>query len=384
MPLPVETWDVLVVGAGPAGSCAAAESARLGAKTLLIDAKPRIGEQPHCGEFVPSRLFGEIEMDRAAIVQPVHVMETIIVDSWDEARREFHGPARFTDAEGRRAETHSPGFIIDRVRFDRHLARRAASHGAMVMSGTRLVRKEESGWLAQCGGREVVLRAKYVIAADGALSCIARTAGMKRPEVLIGTQVEAPLVRSDTRTYVFLHRDLTDGYGWVFPKGPVANVGIGVSRRKGASPHSALGEFLEYLYAINLVKPGWLARSGGVIPVSGPRESLVSGNVLFCGDAAGLTHAITGAGIPQAVISGTLAGRTVAEALAEGTASPLRKYEAEVKGHYAAVLNHALSKREHMVRRWHDPDFVTICHESWIAFEGYRRRVRPQQLTAAK
>lgn len=384
MRLPVETWDVLVVGAGPAGSCAAAESARLGAKTLLIDAKSRIGEQPHCGEYVPSKLFGQLKMDRSAIVQPVHIMETIIVDSWDEARQEFCGPTSMTDTMRRRTQTPSPGYIIDRVRFDRDLARRAASCGAIVMSGTRLVKKEESGWLLQSGNHEVVLRTKYVIAADGALSCVARTVGMKRPEVLIGAQVEVPLVKSDTRTYVFLHRNLTDGYGWVFPKGSVANVGIGVSRRRNTSPHSALGEFLEYLQAIDLVKPGWLSRSGGVIPVSGLRKSLVNGNILFCGDAAGLTHAITGAGIPQAVISGTLAGRTVAEALADETASPLKKYEAAVKEHYAAVLNHALSKREHMVRRWHDPDFATICHESWIAFEGYRRRVRSQQVRAAK
>ena len=66
--------DILVVGAGPAGSSAAAAAANSGARTILIDAKARIGEPLHCGEFVPQMLFSEFPLDRGCIVQPVEVM----------------------------------------------------------------------------------------------------------------------------------------------------------------------------------------------------------------------------------------------------------------------------------------------------------------------
>ncbi len=71
--------DILVVGAGPAGSTAAAAAAREGAETVMIDAKVRIGEQPHCGEFVPERLFSETAIEKTAIIQRVDYLETRLI-----------------------------------------------------------------------------------------------------------------------------------------------------------------------------------------------------------------------------------------------------------------------------------------------------------------
>ena len=71
--------DILVVGAGPAGSTAAAAAAREGAETVMIDAKVRIGEQPHCGEFVPERLFSETAIEKTAIIQRVDSLETRLI-----------------------------------------------------------------------------------------------------------------------------------------------------------------------------------------------------------------------------------------------------------------------------------------------------------------
>lgn len=365
-------WDILVVGAGPAGSCAAAESARAGARALIIDAKTRIGEQPHCGEFVPSRLFVESELDRSSIVQSVRLMETHIVQS-----RRSPDPGRNRDSPPESyIATHSPGYIIDRVRFDRGLAREAAAQGATVMCGTRLLRKEADRWIVSHGSHEIALQARYVVAADGALSTVAGAMGMGRPELLSGIQIEAPLEAPNDRTFVFLEKAIAGGYGWVFPKGSVANVGIGVSRRAALAPADIFEEFLTFLYDMKLIKPGRLARSAGVIPVSGLRESLVRENVLFCGDAAGLTHPITGAGIPQAIFSGALAGTTVAEAADTGDDLALSRYETEIRSRYAGVLAHARSKRVRMMERWEDEDFAATCNETWIAFKGYRKRIR--------
>lgn len=370
-------WDILVVGAGPAGSCAAAESARAGARTLLIDAKMQIGERPHCGEFVPSRLFGEFGLDRSSIIQDVRFMETRIVDSWKseaEAKRASTWGTPESTACEKWAETISPGHVIDRARFDRDLARSAAAYGATVMCATRLLRREIDRWVVRQGTREIALQARYVIAADGALSTVARAMGMDHPDVLTGVQVEAPLVGRYDRTFVFLQKEIVGGYGWVFPKAGVANVGIGIIRGQNLSAENILRKFVTFLYGAKLVKPGRLARSGGTIPVSGLRPSLVRENVVFCGDAAGLTHPVTGAGIPQAIFSGILAGRTVAEALEAGNESFLGTYEDEIRGRYEKVLKHARLKRELMVQEWEKAEFPSICKRTWIGFKGYRKR----------
>jgi digeranylgeranylglycerophospholipid reductase len=357
------TLDILIVGAGPAGSAAAAAAAKEGAATLLIDAKPRIGGQPHCGEFVPSRLFQEFQLSADCIIQDVERMETYVSDSL------------FAEI-GTKTETVSPGYMIDRARFDRDLAREAAFQGATVLCSTRLIRREDDHWILMYNGDEVTIIPRYVIAADGALSTVASALHMERPDILTGIQIEAPLVASQNNTFVFLEKSIVGGYGWLFPKRNVANVGMGMVTNTDTHPRRVFDAFAESLVGTGMIRRGRLARSGGVIPVSGPRRPLVSGNVIFCGDAAGLTHPITGAGIPQALFSGYLAGSSAAAALKTGNPQHLKDYDSEITGRYHGVLEHALAKRKLMMTRWNDPDFQDTCEQTWIAFKKYRKRVR--------
>jgi len=363
--------DILVVGAGPAGARAARSAAEAGCNTLLIDAKPRIGEQPHCGEFVPTRLFTEFDLNRDCIQQKVDFMETRILGL--SASPAYLNPDK---AVLRCTRIPSPGYIIDRVRFDRDLAREAASKGATVMCATRLLRREGRSWIVRCEGQEVLVKSALTIAADGPASSVAATLGMKRPDLLQGLQAEVPLTTSLDGTFIFLDKDFVGGYGWLFPKGTTANVGIGIVPGLGASGSQALQKFLERLRENGFVKPGRLALAAGVIPVSGLRENLVAGGVIFCGDAAGLTHPITGAGIPQAVLSGYLAGRAAAEALRTDSSQSLVGYENEIRAIYNGIINHALSKRALMMQHWNELDFESICEETWIGFKGYKKRIR--------
>ncbi|HTY24147.1 MAG TPA: geranylgeranyl reductase family protein [Desulfomonilaceae bacterium] len=363
--------DILVVGAGPAGARAARSAAEAGCNTLLIDAKPRIGEQPHCGEFVPTRLFTEFDLNRDCIQQKVDFMETRILGL--SASPAYLNPDK---AVLRCTRIPSPGYIIDRVRFDRDLAREAASKGATVMCATRLLRREGRSWIVRCEGKEVLVKSALTIAADGPASSVAATLGMKRPDLLQGLQAEVPLTTSLDGTFIFLDKDFVGGYGWLFPKGTTANVGIGIVPGLGASGSQALQKFLERLRENGFVKPGRLALAAGVIPVSGLRENLVAGGVIFCGDAAGLTHPITGAGIPQAVLSGYLAGRAAAEALRTDSSQSLVGYENEIRAIYNGIINHALSKRALMMQHWNELDFESICEETWIGFKGYKKRIR--------
>jgi geranylgeranyl reductase family protein len=381
--------DILVVGAGPAGSTAAAAAAREGAETVMIDAKVRIGEQPHCGEFVPERLFSEMGLERTAIIQKVDFMETRVIAAGIGSTSARHCSSKVAGtcssnqlniryvekSEYKKSEIPSPGFLIDRVRFDRDLAREAAAQGVTVFCSTRLVHAEEGAWLVKHGSEMMILRPKFTIACDGASSTVAASLKLKPPVVLRGLQVEAPLVEPINKTLVFLSRNFAGGYGWVFPKGKAANIGIGALPGKSTHMGKTLNQFLGMLCRERLIRPGTLARSGGLIPVSGIRERLVLDTVVFCGDAAGLTHPITGAGIPQAVFSGDLAGRATAAALRTGDGCYLREYEAEIEARYRGVMDHALSKRALMTNCWNDPDFEAVCEETWIGFKGYRRRV---------
>lgn len=360
--------DVLVVGAGPGGSQAALAAARGGAYTVLIDAKVRIGEQPHCGEYIPAPMLSECEFDRECLIQAVTGMETIILG----------GESLRDDEEHQKSlrEIVARGFIIDRVKFDRLLARQAAAAGALVYSGTRIFRRDGDQWLARSGAQTIAFHPKYIIAADGAVSTVARLLGLSQHKFLRGVQMEVPLSRAINTTKVYLHQSLVGGYGWLFPKGNVANLGLGISCESRISPRQLLMALNERLVRGGIIRPGWLAWSGGLIGVSGMRERLVIGNVLFCGDAAGLTHPITGAGIPQAVISGKLAGACAVDALKAKYVKALAEYESEIRGRFQGVLEHARAKRVFMEGRWQNQDFDRLCKETWIAFPGYRRRVR--------
>ena len=379
-------WDLLVVGAGPAGSRAAATAAAEGISTVLIDAKRRIGEQPHCGEYVPARLFSECGLDKASVIQSVSLMETRILGSQSPMqssagpgeRGNESGASSFGQIHGdpvKKIITNSSGYLIDRVRFDRDLAGEAAAAGVTVLCCCRFVGFENDCCVIRCGSEKSVLNAKFIVAADGAISTVAHALGFRSPEVLKGVQVEVPLENRVDRTFVFLHPKFFGGYGWLFPKGKVANVGVGVASKSGIDSRSVLGDLLEALSKQRMIRPGRLAVSSGLIPVSGPRTTLVNGNVIFAGDAAGLTHPITGAGIPQAVVSGELAGRVVSASLKTGDRRHLADYEAEIMGRYGGVIRHALSKRTLMIQNWNHQDFESICMNTWIAFDGYKKRV---------
>ena len=153
-------------------------------------------------------------------------------------------------------------------------------------------------------------------------------------------------------------------------------MGLGVASEPDLSPRKLLEQLVQTLVSQGLIKPGRLSQTAGLIPVSGMRPTLVLDNVIFCGDAAGLTHPITGAGIPQAVLSGDLAGEAIAATLNTGDRAHLKAYEDEVTSRYRGVLDHALAKRRLMMAGWREAEFEEASKHWWIGFKEYRRRVR--------
>lgn len=336
-----ETWDVAVIGAGPAGSRAARAAALGGARVLMVERKRRVGALPHCAEFVPRALGLEIELSTRAKVQAVEGMET-----------RLGGAAQYTPA---------PGWILDRQVFDHGLALEAARAGAVLEAGARFLGLENGFLLIQGAGGRREVRAGCVVAADGAVSATARSYGLPRQDLLAGVQVEVPLVKELERTLIYLDPAYEGGYAWLFPKGASANLGVGC--KGSAQPRQLLEALRLRLIDERLIKPGVLAMGGGAIPVGGQREA-VQNNLILAGDAAGLTHPITGAGIPQAIQSGGMAGEA-ALALAGGKREAGQEYAHELAKAYGGYLGRAVEARRSMLAGWGNEEFSKLMAQAW-------------------
>jgi geranylgeranyl reductase family protein len=338
--------DVLVVGGGPAGACAARAAALAGAKVLLLEAKRRGGAMPHCAEFVPRLLGLEVDIPARARTQDVAGMQ-----SWLEGQAVF---------------TPGPGWVLDRQVFDMALLEAAAMAGAEVWVGARLLGRQEGRWLLARGGERLEIRAGAVVAADGAASACARAAGWPPQALMAGLQYTVPLAQPLERTQIYLERQYSGGYAWLFPKGQVANLGLGCQ----GQVRWLLEDLRLRLLSQDLILPGVLAYGGGAIPVGGPRADWVRGGVLLAGDAAGLTHPITGAGIPQAVFSGDEAGRAAA-GLAGGDPKAGEAYAHILTLRYGRYLARGLAARQRLTRDWDGEDFGGLMRATWPAWAGH-------------
>lgn len=383
MRVPVE-WDVLVVGAGPAGSRAAATAATEGARTLLIDAKRNIGEQPHCGEYVTGSLFDDYRLDTSSIIQHVDTAELMIVDFGNAAaangqsavspdspdsKHVFYDGSDKPDTDRDilwRHQIATAGRIIDRARFDRDLARHAASCQAMVLSLSRFVGFEGDYCIIRTRNEELALKVRCVVAADGGRSAVASSMGLEKLALGYGIQVETPLARPEHKIRLFFCKDFFGGYGWLFPKGKVANVGVGVVLRKCVRPARLLERLLEWLRSSGMILPGMLAHHRGMVPFCGLRPRVVQEHVIFCGDAAGLADPTTGEGITQAVASGDRAGRAAARAALTGSDAPLRTYQESISSLYGETSARSLARREAMLDAWEAGPFESVVRTAFL------------------
>jgi flavin-dependent dehydrogenase len=184
--------------------------------------------------------------------------------------------------------------------------------------------------------------------------------------------VEAALNEPRERTEIYFDPLFRGGYGWLFPKGETANVGVAVNTRLGGRPGLALEALLDRL---GLSRAGAVGLLAGAIPVGGVVSALQSGNILLAGDAAGLTHPVTGGGIAPAAISGRMAGEAAARAISGAGLEALARYPEEWDARMGAPLRQALVNRRYLDAQWSDDPAAlsAIIRETWIAFPAYGR-----------
>ena len=313
--------DVLVVGAGPAGAIAAREAAAAatGLHVVLLERDRAVGAPVRCAEGVGDaglREFADPEGSAWAARKITRVI--------------FLAP---DDTEVRVAE-RDVGWILDRTRFDAHLAAQAVAAGAELQVGTEatgMSREADGRWTVAVrgsGGPDAV-RARIVIGADGVETMVGRWAGLdtrvpaRDMESCAQYVVQGIDFDPDAIYLQFGDAIAPGGYAWLFPKGErVANVGLGMVALQSDGRNAR-----EYLDA-------WIARRyprgartgytvGGVIVHTTIKQTAADG-VLVAGDAAHMINPLSGGGIVNAMKAGRLAGRTAAAAICEGDTSARR------------------------------------------------------------
>lgn len=344
--------DVLVVGCGPAGASAAYRAAEGGARVLVIDKRAEIGEPVQCAEFVPTPML-PYTRGEGVLAQQVEGMLTFLPSSASH-RSAF------------------PGLMIDRGAFDRALAAKAVAAGATLWTAARLLRLDGDTAVLRYQDSQHLIRPRVLIGADGPHSLVGRAVGVPDLEVVYTRQYTVPLRRPYADTDIFLSDAFPGGYGWLFPKREVANLGIGADRRFEDNLKVPLENLHRQMVERGLVGEEILGRTGGAIPVSGLRR-MVHGTTLLVGDAAGLTHPITGAGIPAAVISGERAGRAAAAYLKFGDEAEFADFEEDMQDQFETTLARAVARRKALEQVWRRPAAHDdrVMRTGWIAFEEY-------------
>jgi digeranylgeranylglycerophospholipid reductase len=341
--------DVLIVGAGPAGTSAARTAAGAGADVLVIERRSRIGEPVRCAEYIPRLLTQTVKIPPKAIVQKIEGMITFLPG----------------DEEIRKT---APGFMLDRAEFDRALARAAENSGAEILMGTRAVSRDGDRIRVKGPSGDGDIRSKVIIGADGPHSRVGSWIGQKNKRFLWAIQHTVELREPACDTEVYLGKEYPGGYGWLFPKGWLANVGVGVQMASIKHAKQALKTLKDRLAdRIGRVTDG----TTGYIPAGGPLTSTdKSERIILVGDAAGHSHPITGGGIPQAVICGAMAGRAAAASV-RGDTEAFEDYVNQWHRVFGAALDKAAEKRVTLEKGWNEEDRTALLRKCWVACREY-------------
>jgi geranylgeranyl reductase family protein len=356
-PRNVQSCDVLVIGLGPAGGAAAAAAARRGLRVIAVEKKAVVGVPVQCAEFIPLPMSGYAQ-STGVPQQKITGMNSVL-------------------PSGAALATPFSGLMIDRAAFDQALAAAAAAAGATLHAGARLTVLDDGRATALVAGAgdEFEIRYQVLVAADGPHSGVARQLGLPALPTVSTRQYTVPLLEPFADTDIWLSPDYPGGYAWLFPRGSQANLGLGLDPRYGADMKAPLDALHCMLAEQGRVGREILLRTGGAIPVGGLRERLVAGRVMFAGDAAGLTHPVTGAGISAAVMSGERAAEAAHALLAKNDAGAIAEYEADMREQFGASLARAVMRRRELEQIWNTPHAAhdAAHRRGWIAFDEYYR-----------
>jgi digeranylgeranylglycerophospholipid reductase len=277
-------------------------------------------------------------------------------------RQRVDAMATFVEDDAPDVKPHFPGHMLDRAAFDTALVDAAVRAGAQVLFSCFVRRVTPQGTVELADGSAI--RSPVIIGADGPRSRAGKAIGSVNTQLVETRQITVGLRQPHAATDIFLSADIPGGYGWLFPKDDVANLGAGVSPPFKSRLKAVVARLHAQLMKEGRVDGAVSATTGGGIPVGGmlkPFGLLRETLVLLAGDAAGLANPVTGAGIAAAVHSGRLAGEAAVERRPEA-------YEEELHELYGAALERALRRRQELLNA--KPEKAAL-RRGWIAYPEY-------------
>jgi len=328
-------YDVIVVGAGPAGATLAYGLARKGIEVLLLE-KEELPRCKCCAGGVTSKATGLLDFDISEVTEDIVHEISFTFNLGSPYLGQHSQPLMHT---------------VMRDAFDHFLVRKAQHLGAMLMDGQKVTQVQMSGDGVEVSTADKVFRSRVAVGADGASSMVASELGMKRnTEYLMALQSEIAvpgkeLAKWKSRAQVDLGC-VPGGYAWVFPKRSRLSVGVGCQSSKARDLHAHHRKFLN---SLNVGSYTIASSCSHLIPTCTNGRLIWQDKALLVGDAAGLADPLTGEGIYNAILSAQLAASVIEDSLVTGKVE-LRDYQQIVEKKIISELKIARRLSKFFVR----------------------------------
>ena len=314
----MNSYDVLIVGGGPAGSTLAYSLKNSGLKIGILD-KQSFPRQKICAGWVTPEVMRVLNLDLEDYAKS-NILQKI-------------SGFKISQLGQKQVESHYPGepvsYGIRRIEFDDYLLQRCGAE-LLLEQAFKKMEKNSDGWLVND-----LYQAKLVIGAGGHYCPVARAIDSKGISELAVVAQEAEFeMNAEQKQNCTIKEEIPElfftpdlmGYGWVFRKGDYLNIGLGREDKSKLSSH--VKDFCEYLTAQGKIPADVTAKYNGhaYLLYNHAVREMVADNVLLIGDSAGLAYPQSGEGIRPAVESAMLAADVIRDCAGDYSKEKLLAY----------------------------------------------------------